>query len=304
MPKAYVFTEYGGPDVEAMLDLPAPEPGEGQVLVRVRAAGVNPADWKFREGWLKDFIPLELPHVFGSEVSGVVDAVGDGVDGFAPGDEIFGQAADGGYAEYALVIAAIAAHKPAAVSFPDAATLPVAAATAYDGIRHLGLAPGATLVIVGAGGGVGVAAAQFARADGIEVIGTASAGKRELVESLGATHVTSGPGVVERVRAAAPGGIDAVFDLAGGDALREAAELVDDKSKVVTAGDPMTAAEVGAVVLQRTPGGEVLRTVARLVQSGDLDPLVTQTFPLDRAREALAAVEGGHATGKVVVEVS
>ena len=197
MPKAYVFTAHGGPEMEAFLDLPRPVPGPGQLLAAVRAAGVNPADWKRRAGFRPPGVrPPKLPAVLGGEVAGVVEAVGDGVAGFAVGDAVFGNPVTGGYAEFTLLPAEQAARKPAALTFTDAATLPIAAATAYDGIRQLGLARGATLLITGAGGGVGVAAAQLAVQAGLRVIGTASAGKKDFVEALGVIHIE--PGLASR----------------------------------------------------------------------------------------------------------
>ncbi|MGW1031519.1 NADP-dependent oxidoreductase [Streptomyces antibioticus] len=305
MPKAYVFTRYGGPETEALVELDRPRPGPGEVLVAVRAAGVNPVDFKQRTGYRRPGESGErtFPAVLGNEVSGVVVETGEGVTGFAPGDEVFGTAVAGGYAEYALLAAGITAHRPDALSATDGATLPVAAA-AYDGVHQLALPAGATLLLTGAGGGVGVAVAQIARALGIRVVGVASEGKKDLVESLGAVHVASGPGWADRVRAAAPDGIDAVYDLVGGDVLREAAELVTDRSRLITAGAPAEEAErLGGARVLRARDAVVLRAVADLAVAGDLDPHVTLTFPLERAGEALRAVEGGHARGKVVLEI-
>jgi NADPH:quinone reductase-like Zn-dependent oxidoreductase len=304
MAKAYGFSAYGGPEVQGFVELAKPVPGPGQLLVAVRAAGVNPADWKFRAGFLRDFIPLELPAVFGQEVAGVVEAVGPEVDGFEAGDEVFGPVMGGGYAEYALVPAAGVGRKPQKVSFTDAAALPVAATTAFDGLAQLGLAEGQTLLITGVGGGVGVAAAQIARSRGIRVVGTASPAKREFVEGLGAVHVPYGDGVADRVRSVTPDGVDGLLDLVGGDALRAVAGLVVDPSQLVTAVDPPAAAEFGGVPIARSRGADVLEAVADLVASGVLDPLVTAVLPLDQAPEALAAVESGHARGKIVLQVS
>ncbi|MET9104726.1 MULTISPECIES: NADP-dependent oxidoreductase [Streptomyces] len=306
MPKAYVFTRYGGPETEALVELDRPRPGPGEVLVAVRAAGVNPVDFKQRTGYRRPGESGErtFPAVLGNEVSGVVVETGEGVTGFAPGDEVFGTAVAGGYAEYALLAAGITAHRPDALSATDAATLPVAAATAYDGVHQLALPADATLLLTGAGGGVGVAVAQIARALGIRVVGVASEGKKDLVESLGAVHVASGPGWADRVRAAAPDGVDAVYDLVGGEVLREAADLVTDRSRLITAGAPAEEAErLGGARVLRARDAVVLRAVADLAVAGDLDPHVTLTFPLERAGEALRAVEGGHARGKVVLEI-
>lgn len=306
MPKAYVFTRFGGPETEALVDRSRPSPGPGEVLVAVRAAGVNPVDWKQRTGYRRPGGPArELPAVFGNEVSGVVEEVGAGVTGFAVGDEVFGNPVAGGYAAYAVLPVAVAAHKPAALSFVDAAALPVAAATAYDGVRQLDLPSGATLLITGAGGGVGVAAVQIAHAFGVRVVGVASEGKKAFVEAFGAVHVPSGPGLAERVRAVAPEGVDAVFDLVGNGVLEEAATLLADRTKLITAGASQEAAErLGGARVARARTAAVLDEVARLVVDGRLLPFVTQTFPLEKAGEALRTVEDGHARGKIVIEVA
>ncbi|KUN81255.1 NADP-dependent oxidoreductase [Streptomyces griseoruber] len=307
MPKAYVFTRYGGPETEAFVDVDRPSPGPGEVLVAVRAAGVNPVDWKLRQGYRRpgDTAERVFPSVLGNEVAGVVEETGEGVTGFAPGDEVFGTAVAGGYAEYALLAADITAHRPAALSFAAAATLPVAAATAYDGVHQLGLPAGATLLVTGAGGGVGVAAVQIARALGVRVVGVAGEGKKALLESLGVVHVPSGPGWDERVRAAAPDGVDGVYDLVGGEVLHTAAALVKDPAKLITAGAPAEEVEaLGGARVLRARSADVLRAVADLVVAGDLDPHITRTFPLERADEALREVESGHAQGKTVIEVA
>ncbi|MGQ4432818.1 NADP-dependent oxidoreductase [Streptomyces sp. SAS_260] len=307
MPKAYVFTRYGGPGTEALVEVDRPSPGPGEILVAVRAAGVNPVDWKQRTGYRR---PGEtgshaFPAVFGNEVAGVVEETGAGVDGFAVGDEVFGSAVAGAYAEFALLAAPVTTHKPAALSFTDAATLPVAAATAYDGVRQLDLPSGATVLITGAGGGVGSAALQIARALGLRAVGVASEGKKDFVESLGAVHVPSGPDLATRVRAAAPDGVDAVYDLVGGDVLAEAATLLTDRTKLITAGAPAPEVEkLGGARVERARNAAVLDAVAQLVVDGQLDPHVTRTFPLDRAGEALRTVEEGHARGKIVIEVA
>ncbi|WP_405946060.1 NADP-dependent oxidoreductase [Streptomyces prunicolor] len=306
MPKAYVFTRYGGPETEALVEVDRPGPGPGEVLVAVTAAGVNPVDWKVRTGYRRpgETDSRTFPAVFGQEASGVVREIGAGVDGFAVGDEVFGSTVAGGYAEYALLPVTVAAHKPAELSFQDAATLPVAAATAYDGIHQLDLPAGATVLITGAGGGVGSAALQIARALGLRAVGVASEGKKDLVESLGARHVPSGPDLATRVRAAAPDGVDGVYDLVGGEVLAEAAGLLTDRTKLVTAGAPAPEVEkLGGARVERARNAAVLDAVAQLVVDGKLDPHVTRAFPLDRAGEALRTVEDGHARGKIVIEV-
>ena len=306
MVKAFGYRAYGGPDVQEFLELDEPTPMPGELLVEVRTAGVNPVDWKIRSGEFGSAAESDLPGVLGSEVSGVVRGVGKDVDGFAVNDEIFGSVApgSGGYTEYTLVTANAAARKPSQVSFHDAATLPVAAATAYDGVTQLALKEGQTLLINGIGGGVGVAAAQIARDQGVNGIGTGSEDKRTLVETLGATLIVYGDGVAERIRQILPDGVDAIFDLAGGDGLRAVAGLAADPAKIVSAGDPGTVTALGGSMVERDRTHRVLEIVGALVADGKLDPHVEDVRPLDEAADAVAAVELGHARGKVVIAVS
>lgn len=296
--KAYGFTRYGGPEHESYLDLPVPEPGPGELLVRVAAAGVNPADWKVRAGLRRADLPLEPPVALGREVAGTVERVGGGVEGFAPGDEVFGGTVGsaGGWAEFARVSASFAALRPSEVAVTDAAVLPVAAATAYDALVQLALPPGATLLVIGAGGGVGLAAVQLAVAGGVEVVGLASRGKHELLAELGATALAPGSEV--------PGTVDAVLDLVGGEALRSAvSRLGGNPPAIVSAADHAGVAALGGQPVARVRSGERLAAVARLVADGALDPHVTDVRPFDEAASALAVVEGGHARGKIVLRI-
>lgn len=189
------------------------------------------------------------------------------------------------------------------VSFTDAAALPVAAGTAYDAIGQLQLSAGETFLINGVGGGVGVVAAQLARDRGVFVIGTGSGDKRELAESLGATLVPYGDGVADRIREIMPDGVDAILDLVGGDALRSVANLITDRSRLLTTTDPDAAADVGGGGVERDGSGAVLAEIVQLVADGKLDPHVSDIVPLDRAAEALASVETGHARGKIVIVI-
>ncbi len=306
MVKAFGYSTNGGADVQEFLELDMPSPLAGELLVEVRTAGVNPVDWKIRSGMLGAASPGDLPAVLGSEVSGVVREVGKDVEGFAVNDEVFGSVApgSGGYTEYTVLPANAAAHKPPQVSFNDAATLPVAAATAYDGVTQLELKEGQTLLINGVSGGVGVAAAQIARGLNINVIGTASEDKTALVESLGATLVPYGDGVADRIRQLLPDGVDAIFDLAGGAGLRAVAELLTDREKLISASDPDTVTELGGHMIERDRTHRVLEIVGALVADGKLDPHVEDVRPLSEAADAIAAVEVGHAKGKVVIQVS
>jgi len=297
--------DYGGPDQQRFVDLPKPTPGVGQLLVAVRAAGVNPADWKRRTGRFNPGEHLEQPIALGFEVAGVVEGVGEGTDGFALGDEVFGTVVGGGgIAEYALVSIDTVAKKPATVSFVDASAIAVAGGAAYDGVNHFDLAPGEPLLIIGVGGGIGVVAAQLAVARGVNVIGTANEAKKGFVDALGVNFVAYGPGIIERLRAVAPSGVAGIYDLVGGSALREVAPLAADPSKIVSVADPATATELGGGPVVRKRSSAVLAALAALVENGTLKPHVTRVFPLDRAGDAIALVETGHATGKVVIEVT
>jgi NADPH:quinone reductase-like Zn-dependent oxidoreductase len=306
MPKVYGFAEYGGPEQQDFWDQPKPTPGPGELLVAVKAAGVNPIDAKLRSGAYQAFMPVDLPSVMGQEAAGVVEEVGKDVEGFAVGDEVFGRAApgSGGFAEYALLTAAYSTKKPVHVSFTDAATLSVAAGAAYDAVRQLDLHSGQTLLIIGVGGGVGVAAAQIARDMGVNVIGTGSESKRDLVQSLDATLVDYHQDVVEQVRALLPDGVDAILDLIGGDALKHAADLLADRSKLVTVADPQTAGELGGASVERNLSGTNLAEIGQLVADGKLNPHAVDVVPFDKAADAINGVESGHARGKVVIEIA
>jgi NADPH2:quinone reductase len=299
--RAYGFVEVGGPEKQTFLDVPVPVPGPGELLVRVRSAGVNPGDWRLREGAYGTVGQA----VLGREVAGVVELVGPDVAGFASGDEVFGGCPGmvGGWADFALVQAPFAAHRPPSVSPHDAAVLPVAAGTAFDALTDLGLPRGATLLVNGAGGGVGVATVQLATAEGLTVIGTGSPAKHDLIASFGATPVAYGDGVLDRIRDAAPGGVDAVFDLVGGDALRAVATLPGDPARVLSVADKDLVTRLGGRAVVRDRSSAVLRTLVGLVADGVLTPHVTDVFPLDRAGAALGLVEAGHAAGKVVIDV-
>lgn len=296
--RGYGFLRVGGPEQQGFVEVPEPVPGPDELLVRVRAAGVNPGDWRMREG----SYGVDGPAVLGREVAGTVLAVGAGVAGFSPGDEVFGGCPGmlGGWAPRALVTASFAAHRPDGVSPERAAVLPVAAGTAHDTLENLRCGPGGTLLVNGAGGGVGVALVQLARLRGLDVVGAASPAKHPLLTRLGARPVAYGDGVADRIRAAAPGGIDGALDLVGGAALRAVAGVVP-AGRLYSVADKPLVARLGGHEVTRERSTAVLDGLARLVAAGDLDPLVGEVWPLARAGEALASVEGGHGTGKVVL---
>jgi NADPH2:quinone reductase len=300
--QAYGFVTIGGPENESFLDVPVPEPGPGELLVRVRAAGVNPGDWRLREG----SYGIAGPAVLGREVAGTVTRLGPDVTGFSVGDEVFGGCPGmvGGWAEQALVTASFATRRPGSVPPEVAAVLPVAAGTAHDALRNLDLPSGSTLLVNGAGGGVGICVGQLGVARGLRIIGTASPAKHELLARLGVLPVGYGDGVLERIRAAAaPSAVDGVFDLVGGPALRAVAELVEDRSRLLSVADKELAAQLGGREVVRDRSSAVLAELARLVVDGVLDPHVTEVRPLQEAGAALAAVEAGHTLGKIALIV-
>lgn len=300
MPRVLVFTDFGGPEHQEIIERPAPAPAADQLAVRVVAAGVNPVDWKIRQGLLGR--ERTLPAPMGREVSGVVTAVGSGVEDFTVGDEVLGEVAPGhgGIAEHTVLRADKTVAKPEEVGFAEAATIPIAGATAYDVTHQIELEAGQTLLVLGAGGGVGRMAAQIGKVHQFTVLGVASASKRELVESSGAVFIESGDGVVERVAAAAPDGVDLIVDLVGGDALRTIAPTAKDPSHIITTADPDTARELGGAAVERTI--ESLAKITGVIQYGLVDPTVTARYRLDDAARAVAAVESGHTTGKIVIE--
>src|SRR5690625_1463386 len=299
MSAVFAFTTYGGPEVQQLTERKAPTPGPDEIAIKVRAAGVNPADWKRREGAFGT--RGALPVAMGLEAAGVVTAVGDGVDEFAVGDEVLGAPARGlgAFAEHTVLAASQTVAKPEAISFADAATIPVDGTTAYDLTHQVELEAGQTLLVIGAGGGLGRMALQIAKVHEFRAIGVASESNRELVEATGAPFVPSGEGVADRVREIAPEGVDLLADLVGGEALRELAPLAKDPSVIVSAADAATATELGGAGRERSEG--VLGKITGVVQYGLVDPHVSATFPLERATEAIAAVETGHAAGKIVI---
>lgn len=301
MSKVYVYNRHGGPEGQELIDRPIPEPDPGELGVKVRAAAVNPVDWKLRSGALGQ--DQELPTVMGREVAGIITAVGDGVEGFAVGDAILGSVAPGhgGFAEDTIVRATDAVGKPEEISFSDAATIPVAAATAYDGTHQIELQAGQTLLILGIGGGVGLMAAQIGKVHEFIVLGTGSESKRDIVESTGAILVPYGEALLSRLREVAPDGVDLILDLVGGDALREVAELVTSPTRIISAADPSTATELGGAALERTT--EEMAKITSVIEYGLVNPHVTALYPLAHSGEAIAVVEDGHATGKIVIEM-
>ena len=294
------YSRYGGPDVLSLSDADIPEPGPGQARIRVRAVAVNPIDAKIRSGRMDGIFPIQFPVLPGWDVAGVVDAAGPGAAA-AAGDEVFGVAAVGGYSQYALLDRPV--PKPAALSWETAAALVTVGEAAFRVLKHLGLKAGQTLVILGAGGSVGTIAVQLATARGVRVIGTAADGDLDRLTGLGATAVRYGDGWTERVRAAAPDGVDAVFDTTGAGLLPGAISLAGDRARVITIADDNAADHgvrfTGADPADRVP--ESLPELAALAASGRLTVPVWRTYPLAEAARAHADLDAGRNHGKLVL---
>ncbi len=299
--EAIVFEEFGGPEVLRVAETEEPHAGPGQVRVKVLAAGVNPLDHKIRNGWMQDVFATPLPAIPGMEFAGIVDEVGEGVTDTAVGDEVLGWTVTGAYAPYALSTSYVT--KPAALDWTVAAALPVATETASRVLGLLGVRSGETLLVHGAAGAVGSTAVQLAVAAGANVIGTASPANHAVLRELGAVPVTYGEGLVERVRAAAPQGVDAVFDAAGRGALPDSIELRGGTTeRIVTIADP-AAGELGVTF---SSGGveapePALAEHAVLAAEGRLTLPVAEVFPLAEAAKAQALSETGHVRGKIVI---
>ena len=294
--EAIVFDRFGGPEVLRTARVAVPEPGPGQVRLRVRSAGVNPVDHKIRSGWLEQVFPTTFPKILGWEASGVVDATGADVTGPAIGDEVFGFTDTGAYAEFAL--ATVVARKPARLSWDEAAALPVAGETAQRVLDLLAVGAGDTLLLHGASGGVGGVAVQLAVARGATVIGTASPAGHDRLRELGAVPVAYGAGLADRVRAVAPDGVDAVFDAAGQDALPPSIELRGGTDRIVTIADAANAHALG--VSFSADGPRTADALARLAAAG-LRIVVAQTFALADAGKAHERIATGHTGGKILL---
>jgi NADPH:quinone reductase-like Zn-dependent oxidoreductase len=297
--KAIQYSRFGGPEVLELVELPDPHPGPGQIRVTVHAAAVNPIDWKMRSGMMGG----DLPQTSGREVAGVVDELGDGVSDVAIGDRVFGFAAGGaGAAELALLDDY--APVPPSLGFAEAAALPVAVETAVRTLDLVGVGAGTTVLINGAAGAVGSAATQIARSRGARVIGTASPGNHDYLRSLGAEPTTYGDGLIERVRALSPDGVDAAVDAAGGGALPALVELTGGPERVVTIADYGGAQETGVPFSGGLGTGRALHAlsdIGDLIEAGQFSLPVAQTFPLEQIGEAHRVSETGHVRGKLIL---
>jgi len=299
--KAVQYDNYGEPDVLHIVDIEAPQAGPGQVRIKVRAAGVNPLDWKLRSGTYRDFMPIDLPSGVGAEAAGIIDEVGEGVLSVSVGDAVFGLAVRRtAMAERAVLTSW--AKKPDGMPFEVAGALPIAAETAMRILDLVAIKAGETLVVAGAAGGIGSAVVQVARYRGVRVIGTATEAKHDYLRKLGAMATTYGPGLPERVRALAPQGVDAALHLAGSEVIADLIAIVGNGARVLSIAD-IDAPKYGAqVTTAQSDHPEIaLAEVARIYGEGAFDVHIHASFPLDRIAEAQAMSATGRVTGKLVV---
>ncbi|MFH8885276.1 NADP-dependent oxidoreductase [Streptomyces californicus] len=296
--KKVSYAAFGGPDVLDLMDAEEPHAGPGRIRISVRAAGVNPVDWRLREGQVLGAHPVELPAGVGLDAAGVVDEVGEGVTDVAVGDRVFGEGADT-YAEFAVLSAW--APMPEGLSFAEAAGYPSVVETALRIIDEVGVRPGQKLLVSGASGGVGSAVLQIARERGVPVIGTASAANQDYLRELGALATTYGDGWVERVRRLGP--VDAALDLAGSGVLPDLVALTGDPAKVVTIAD-LGAPEFG-VRFSGVAGSvpDALAEAASLIARGRLHIPVEKAYALTEAAAAHADSQAGHTRGRRVIVI-
>lgn len=300
MSLAAQFSEYGTTDVLRVVDVQPPPPGPGQVRLAVRAAGVNPADWKLLQGLMRDLFPLDLPAGLGIDVAGVVDAVGEGVTELRVGDEVLGMSLIGSYAQFALADAGALVAKPATVPWEVAGSFAGAGSTAWTALDQLKVTEGETVLIHAAAGGVGTFAVQLAVARGTRVIGTASERNHDRLREFGAIPVTYGEGLAERVRAVAPNGVDAVIDASGRGEIPDSIELAGGPERVLTL-VAFDAADTGIQLPTGRPQAQVFREVLRLIEEGRLRVPIARTYALTEAAAALDESRAGHVSGKLVI---
>ena len=305
MPRAVKFDHYGGLEVLEVVDVPRPIPGPGQVLVRVKAAGINPGEISIRKGVFSERWPAKFPSGQGSDFAGVVDETGRGVAKFAKGDEVIGFTHErASQAEYVVVDAGNLVPRPANVSWEQAGGLFVAGTTAFAAVRAVDLKAEDTVVVSGAAGGVGAIAVQLARNAGAKVIGLAGEGNQQWLRNHGVIPILYGDGVEDRIRTASSGKVDAFIDTFGGGYVELAIKLGVPPDRINTIID-FAAAEkyhVKAEGSQAAANAEVLGQLAGLIAAGRLEIPIAKVFPLSKVREAYQELEQRHTRGKIVLE--
>jgi NADPH:quinone reductase len=304
MARAVRFDHYGDRDVLYVADVDIPEAPAGEVIVQVRAAGINPGEAAIRVGALDAMFPATFPSGEGSDLAGVVSAVGDSVTEFKVGDEVLGWSwRRSSHAEYVAVPITQLIHKPAELSWEVAGSLYVVGVTAFAAVRAVSPEPDETIAVSAAAGGVGTIVVQLLRTKEVNVLGIASEANHAWLASHGVTPIAYGPDLRERLVAAAPNGIDAFIDLFGPDYVQLGVDLGVDPSRIETIIARAKALEVGAKVEGSGDASttEVLSEIAELVASGKIEIPIAATYPLERVRDAYAELEERHTHGKIVL---
>jgi NADPH:quinone reductase-like Zn-dependent oxidoreductase len=304
MPRAVRFDHYGGVDVLQVVDVERPAPGRGEVLARVRAAGINPGEVAIREGWMHARFPATFPSGEGSDMAGVVEEVGDGVDSWKPGDEVIGFTNKrASQAELVVVDAEHLTHRPPHVSWEAAGALFVAGTTAYAVVRAVALRRDDTVVVSAAAGGVGSLAVQLARRAGARVLGLASEPNHSWLSDHGAIPIVYGDGVAERIREASGGSVDAFIDTFGGGYVELALALGVGPDRIDTIADFAAAREHGVKTdgTATAASAEVLAKLAALIEAKELEVPIAHAYPLEQVRDAYRELERRHTRGKIVL---
>jgi len=304
MPRAVRFDQYGGPEVLYIADVDKPRPGRGEVVVAVRAAGTNPGEAAIRSGAAAARFPATFPSGQGSDLAGVVDELGEGVTAFSEGDEVIGWSWQrSSQADFVVVPDGQLIHKPPQLSWEVAGSLYIVGATAYAAVRAVSPVEGDTVAVSAAAGGVGSVTVQLLRLRGANVIGIASERNHDWLRSKGVTPVAYGDGLADRLREAAPNGVDKFIDLFGPEYVQLAVDLGVPPDRIETIISFEKAGEVGA----KTEGSgdatttEVLSEMADLAASGRIEIPIAATYPLDQVREAYEQLEKRHTHGKIVL---
>jgi len=306
MPRAVRFDHYGGVDVLQVVEVDRPVPGAGEVLVEVVAAGINPGEISIREGLLDKQWPATFPSGQGSDFAGHVVEVGPGAGGVATGQEVIGFSdARSSQADFVAVPAEQVTLKPEAVDWDQAGGLKVAGTTAYAAVRTVAPKSGETVAVSGAAGGVGTITVQLLSRAGARVIGIAGESNAGWLRSVGVEPVTYGDGLADRLRAAAPGGIDAFIDTFGGGYVEIAVDLAVDPGRIETIADFAGARQFGAQAVGGATAStaSVLAELAGLIASGDLTVPIAATYPIEKVREAYTELAKRHTRGKIVLRM-
>ena len=314
--KAIAIQEFGGRDKLRLMDLPIPEVGPQDVLIQVKAAGVNPVDWKIREGFLRDILPHEFPITLGWDVAGIIEEVGHEVAQLGVGDEVYSYGRlpiihSGSYAEYMVLPANIITQKPSKLSFEQAASIPLAALTAFQSLFDAGgLRSGETVLIHAAAGGVGSFAVQLAKQRGATVIGTASPCNHDYLRNLGADHVIdySSQDFRQMVREWYPAGIALAYDCVGGEVLEQSVEILNPSGRLVTIVEPgqvesMKRRGLNVHFVFVEPNTHQLEELTKMADQGQLRTHISETYPLEQAAQAHEYIESQHVRGKLVLTI-